>query len=116
MGPKLLTLNANGTTVRYFRSDDGSPYLCGHDVVVATGLGDKLNPTNIRRRVGDGATLRIDRRDHPGTFGSRGRPDVMFFRFDALQQWARDVPDGPADRLMRGLQLVHFRPFEPVTD
>ena len=112
--PQLLTLNANGTTVRYFMDREGTPYLCGADVVAATGLGSKLNPTNIRRRVGDGATMRIDRRDHPDMLGNRGRPDVLFFQFDALEQWGRDFPDGPADRLMRGLRLTHFRPFSPV--
>jgi hypothetical protein len=110
----LMTLNANGAAVRFFVDEDGTPYLCGTDIVTAAGLGHKLNPTNIRRRVGDRATRRIDRRDHPGTFGARGRPDVLFFRFDALEQWARDFPDGAADRLMRGLQLTHFRPFSIV--
>jgi len=116
MTSELLTIHANGTTVRYFMGEDGSPYLCGGDVAVATGLGGKLNATNIRRSVGDGATLRIDRRDHPDAFGNRGRPDVLFFRFDALERWGRVHPDGAADRLMRGLRLTHFRPFDPIDD
>jgi hypothetical protein len=110
----MLTLHANGVALRYFICNEGSPYLCGGDVVAATGLGAKLNPTNIRRRVGDEATRRIDRRHHPDTFGTRGRPDILFFRFDALELWARLYPDGPADRLMRGLMLTHFKPFAAV--
>lgn len=113
---RLLTLPANGVTVRYLIGSDGTPYLCGADFIAAAGLSAKLNPTNIRRKVGDEATLRIDRRHHPDTFSNRGRPDVLFFHFDALERWARAHRDGPADRLVRGLRLTHFRPFGPVAD
>jgi hypothetical protein len=113
---ELLKLHANGFAVRYFVNEDGSPYLCGGDFVAATNLGDKLNPTNIRRRVGDLATVRVDRRDHVSHFGTKGRPDILFFEFDALERWARRHPDGPADKLIKGLRITHFRIFDPVDD
>lgn len=112
---QLQTLRANGTTIRYFRDEDGTPYLCGIDIVAATGLGGKLNVTNIRRRTGDGATKRLDRRDYADEFGRMGRPDILFFEFGALRSWAGRHPSSPADNLMRGLMLMHFSPFEDET-
>lgn len=114
MPTDLLTLQANGTAVRYFYGEDGSPFLCGRDVIAATGLAGKLNITKLSRWLGDWAVRRVNRRDHPNTFGTRGRPDILFFHFDALESWARGFPDGTADRLMRGLRMVHFRPFSPA--
>ena len=112
--PSLQTLNANGTAVRYFATEDGTPYLCGKDVVSATGLGDKLNATNLRHRLGDHAVIRVDRRDHPEAFSRRGRPDVLFFRLDALESLFRLYPGGASDRLIRGLRLTHFPLFAPA--
>lgn len=92
-----------GNPVRVLQHADAT-FVCLSDLVRASELTGKANPSMIAKRFDAGATMRVRRSDFPEEFGKRGSAEILFAELFALERWARPFPDGWAAMILQRIR------------
>lgn len=92
-----------GNPVRVLRHLDAT-YVCLADLIRASNLTGKANPSMLAKRFGARATIRARRSDFADEFGRRGSTEILFAELSALERWVRPFPDEWAAMILQRIR------------